>query len=50
MRYGDPIKLFNGKNLDGWTFSSDELKDVWGVKDGVMTDKGSPKGYIRTVR
>lgn len=48
-RCGEPIKLFNGKNLDGWTFSGDALKDVWSVKDGVMVNSGKPNGYIRTV-
>ena len=31
-------KLFNGKNLDGWTFVLDDKKakmeDVWAVRDG----------------
>ncbi|NQT83349.1 DUF1080 domain-containing protein, partial [bacterium] len=39
---------FNGKDLDGWTVSSDNLKDTWSVKDGVMVNKGKPVGYIRT--
>ncbi len=46
--YGDAIRLFNGENLDGWTLSSDRLKDTWSVKDGVIDDKGRPAGYIRT--
>jgi len=45
--YGPAVRLFNGKNLDGWTFK-DEQKDTWGVKDGVMTDKGKPYGFIAT--
>jgi len=46
--FGEAKRLFNGENLDGWTFSSDKLKDVWGVKDGIMTNAGNPRGYIRT--
>jgi hypothetical protein len=46
--YGLAVRLFNGKDLAGWTFSSDKLKDVWGVEKGVMTNKGRPGGYIRT--
>ena len=46
--YGNAIRLFNGKNLSGWTFASDELKETFGVKDGVITDTGQPRGYIRT--
>jgi len=48
--YGDAIMLFNGKDLDGWTFSNDAQKDVWSVKDGILVDKGRPTGYIRTTR
>jgi len=47
--YGNAIRLFNGEDLSGWTFSSDKLKDTFGVKDGVITDTGQPRGYIRTV-
>jgi len=46
--FGGARLIFNGKNLDGWTLSSDALKDTWGVKDGVMNNKGRPVGYIRT--
>ncbi len=53
------IKLFNGKNLDGWVrFIPDDKPDggkkwnvdkVWSVKDGVIRCEGMPHGYIRTV-
>ena len=46
--FGEAKRLFNGENLDGWTFSSDKLKETWGVKDGIMTNAGRPGGYIRT--
>ena len=45
---GEAKLLFNGKNLDGWTLSSDRLKDTWSVKDGVLVNEGRPVGYIRT--
>ena len=46
-------KLFNGKNLDGWTFrlapdSEVPATDVFGVKDGVITIAGQPFGYMIT--
>ena len=47
-KYGEAVMLFNGKDLSGWAFSSDANKAAWGVKDGVMTNKGEPGGYIRT--
>lgn len=48
--FGEAMLLFNGENLDGWTLSSDLLKDTWGVKDSVMTNTGKPVGYIRTTQ
>jgi len=46
-RYGPAVRLFNGKDLTGWTFK-DAQKGTWGVKDGVMTDTGKPNGFICT--
>lgn len=48
QRYSEAIRLFNGKDLEGWTPSSDALKSTFAVKDGVITDTGKPAGYIRT--
>lgn len=45
------IKLFNGKDMDGWQAvlpGGGKMEDVWSVKDGVMICKGNPIGYIRT--
>ena len=47
-RYGQAVRLFDGKDLTGWTPSSDALKDTFGVSDGVITDTGRPAGYLRT--
>ena len=46
--FGEAKRLFNGENLEGWTFSGDAVKEAWSVKDGVMDNKGKPRGYIRT--
>ena len=48
-------KLFNGKDLTGWTFhvqadSTATAEDVFGVKDGVITIAGQPFGYMITDR
>ena len=46
--------LFNGRDLDGWTFfHSDENGpvdpgDIWEVRDGVIRCSGKAGGYIRT--
>ncbi len=48
---GEPIRLFNGRNLDGWVGfhkQGAKMEDVWYVKDGVLICKGRPIGYIRT--
>jgi len=50
----DKIPLFNGKDLDGWSWHTDSKhadvkhEDVWSVHDGLLHCKGSPPGYIQT--
>lgn len=45
-------QLFNGKDLEGWTYALTDPKvsmdDVWSVKDGVLVCKGKPAGYLVT--
>jgi hypothetical protein len=45
-------ELFNGRDLDGWTYHLDKpnvaMKDVWSVKDGTLVCKGKPAGYLLT--
>jgi 3-keto-disaccharide hydrolase len=48
--FGKAVQLFNGKDLDGWTFSSENVKAAWSVKDGILVDEGNPGGYIRTMK
>ena len=47
-------RLFNGKNLDGWTCylgdSDVPCDQVWSVKDGVLHCTGKPTGYLITRR
>ena len=47
------VSLFNGKDFEGWTwFTNDEgktaLADVFSMRDGLVSDKGAPNGYIAT--
>jgi len=45
------VRLFNGKDLTGWTAhlqGDARMEDVWSVADGVLICKGRPAGYIRT--
>lgn len=48
----EPIELFNGRDLAGWTYHLDKegvrMEDVWSIKDGVLVCKGRPAGYLIT--
>lgn len=46
--FGMAERPFNGLYLNNWTLSSEKIKDTWSVKDGLMINKGNPRGYIRT--
>jgi len=47
-----PLALFNGRDLAGWTYHLDKpdvkMEDVWSAKDGVLACKGKPVGYLLT--
>ena len=55
----DGVKLFNGKDLAGWTFflersganadGSMKMGDVWKVDGGRIRCSGVPNGYLRTI-
>ena len=38
IKFGAPITLFNGKNLDGWRLTDPHAVCGWSVKDGVLTN------------
>jgi hypothetical protein len=48
----EPIDLFNGHDLRGWTYHLADpkarMEDVWAAKDGVLFCKGRPAGYLLT--
>ena len=53
LELGESIALFDGESLTGWTghFQGGTAMDqVWSVKDGVLVNRGSPIGYLRTTR
>ncbi len=51
-KLAEPIQVFNGKDLAGWTWYTDQadskIESVWSVKDGVLHCAGKPNGYLRT--
>lgn len=56
VKYGKPIKLFNGKDLTGWRLTDPGAINGWSVKDGllintVVHEEGQPHknfGNLRT--
>jgi len=47
-KYGEAFRLFDGKDLTGWTIPFDNCKDTFAAKEGVLAITGRPAGYIRT--
>jgi hypothetical protein len=45
--YGGAELLVHG-SLDGWVPNAPDVIDGWAVENGVVTDRGTPIGYIRT--
>lgn len=43
-QWGDPIELFNGKDLTGWTTSSED--NQWVVEDGILINKKTGANLI----
>ncbi len=39
-KWGKPIRLFNGKNLDGWKFLDPSKGGIWKVEDGTLVKQG----------
>ena len=56
VKFGDPIPLFNGKNLTGWRLLDPKAVSGWSVKDGILTNNAvqeegkphKPYGNLRT--
>ena len=39
VKYGEPIVLFDGTNLDGWKLTNPGQTNGWSVKDGVLVNR-----------
>jgi hypothetical protein len=55
VKFGEPIKLFNGRDLSGWRLTDPHADSAWSVKDGVLTRNPAPVpgkhyGNLRTDR
>ncbi|MHC4993618.1 MAG: 3-keto-disaccharide hydrolase [Planctomycetota bacterium] len=57
VKYGKPVKLFNGKNLNGWELLEKDQPNGWSAKNGILDNnpvqhEGQPKiryANLRTV-
>ena len=38
VKYGQPIELFNGTNLDGWKLTNPDNANGWSVQDGILVN------------
>jgi hypothetical protein len=36
VKFGEPVKLLNGQNLDGWKLTDPNGANGWSVKDGIL--------------
>jgi hypothetical protein len=55
VKFGEPVKLFNGQNLEGWRLTEPKADNGWSVKDGVLTNnpvqiQGQPPKHYGNVR
>jgi hypothetical protein len=53
VKYGEPVNLFNGKDLTGWRLVDPNSDNGWSVADGVLmnrVEKGKHFGNLRTDR
>jgi hypothetical protein len=51
VKYGEPVSLFNGKDLTGWRLMNEKADNGWSVVDGVLqnrVEKGKHNGNIQT--
>ena len=57
VKYGTPVTLFNGTNLDGWRLTNPRQANGWSVANGILVNKPAPHqggrrvhyGNLRTV-
>lgn len=59
VKFGEPVALFNGRDLAGWKIMGKESDSVWAVEDGVLVNRvpkhvpgqpSKPSSNIRTER
>ncbi|HEV2268872.1 MAG TPA: DUF1080 domain-containing protein [Steroidobacteraceae bacterium] len=49
-KWGRPIRLFDGKDLAGWTFADPTQASAWSVADGALVKQGRGSEIVTTSR
>ena len=49
VKFGDPIVLFDGKDLDGWELTDPHAANGWSVKDGVLNNNPAKRPVNRSI-
>jgi hypothetical protein len=55
VQFGEPIRLFNGKDLTGWRLTDPKAASGWSVKDGILVndvkqEEGKPTKHFGNLR
>jgi hypothetical protein len=50
VRWGAPVKLFNGKDLSGWRLTNPSVKSGWSVEAGVLMNRTPDRHATQPVR
>lgn len=55
VKFGKPIVLFDGKNMDAWELTSPNAANGWSVKDGILVNdvaqvEGQPRKHFGNLR
>ena len=50
VKFGDPIPLFNGKDLDGWKLVNPKSDNGWSVADGLLLNRVEPGKHLGNLR
>jgi hypothetical protein len=50
VKFGDPITLFNGKDLDGWKLVNPKSENGWSVVNGELLNRIEPGKHLGNLR
>lgn len=45
VKFGEPITLFNGQNLDGWRLTNPHQENGWKAVDGILVNETPKKSF-----